>query len=140
MEKGIRVLQLLERLRHIESELNRLDAEYSGLYKEFDGADFENQGKFAGVLDDLILHLTHELASEIGFGRARLDQLISLINFRKKYKNLSEEELTRLIDDKGIVVMERNRMKGLDPREVQTEWNQRFKNTGYMKIKRKIGL
>jgi hypothetical protein len=139
-----KIEKFIEKIKEIEEKLNSLDYEYRELYQDFEGNEFDNQANAATEIENIILMLTHETASQIGFGINNLKLLIKYINFRKKYNKFSDYELLTLIDKNDLTIKNRIQIsKGknkTDFNKIRSNWNIEFDNIGYNKLKEKIKL
>lgn len=134
--------RFIKRIIKIEKELNILSSEFDLLYKEYEGNDFAEQNKLASMVENQITSLTHEVESELGFGRNDLELLIKYISFRRKYNDFTDNELSLLIDNDNLTIKEKKDI-GVNGNELETiksEWNKVFKNIGYNKLKDKLGI
>jgi hypothetical protein len=136
----------LHKLTEIEEELRKLCVEYSELNEEYNGADFPEQTTLAGVkLDNLILGATDEISSHIAFTKQSIIDLIQFIDFRKKYKQFSDIELEKAIDNDNFLLDFKLYLDNLDVTEkkvfidslkdLRFEWNKLFQNRFYRKLR-----
>lgn len=136
----------LNKLYKLTDELEKLGREFSDLYRKYDGTDFENQNYLAAdKLDNSILAVTHEMATTIGFMGIDIKMLTNYIDFRKEYKELTDEELEVIIDSYTIdlkfkLVLDTRLTNGdtkllLDKiHAVRHSWNKTFDNKKYQYI------
>lgn len=130
--------KFIKEIRLISNRLNLLEGEYIESYEEFNGDEFDGQKKCVAEIENLILMLTHELSSQIGFGIEDLKTLLKYIDFRKTFKDYSDEKLLNIIDksnDSNVIRKNEN-----DIAKTTSEWNQHFENKGYEKVKEKLRL
>ena len=143
-----RIHNLLEGLLQVEKELEVLSSEYAELYKEYAGEEFSGQNKLAeDKLDNLILAVTHETATEIGFYRQRIIELTNFISFRKTLKNFTDEDLEKLIDNPSLPSTEKLQLQKkttksivVEIEQIKSSWNMLFNNSSYAKIKRVVPI
>ena len=140
----------LHRLYKLKDELENLGKEFSDLYKEYDGTDFENQDYLAAdKLDNSILAVTHEMATMIGFTGADIKTLTDFIDFRKAFNELTDQELENIIDNPAIpLTLKTNLAKRITNgnakllldkiQTVQQLWNKTFDNKKYQQIRNRI--
>jgi hypothetical protein len=136
----------LLKLTGIEEDLRKLCVEYSDLYEEYNGTDFPDQETLVGVkLDNLILAATDEICSQINFNKKSIIDLIKFIGFRKKYKQFSDEELEKAIDNDNFLLDFKLYFDNLNLTEkkvfikslkdLRSEWNKLFQNRFYCKLR-----
>lgn len=137
--------KFIEEISQISNRLNLLEGEYIESYKDFNGNAFDGQDKCVAEIENLILMLTHELSSQIGFGIEDLNTLLKYIDFRRTFKDYSDEELLSIIDKSSDlnVIRKKELTEGKKEKniaKITSEWNQHFENRGYVKIKEKLRL
>ncbi|MCG8814005.1 hypothetical protein G1K66_12140 [Tenacibaculum finnmarkense] len=137
--------KFIEEINLILNQLNSLENEFIESYEDFIGYEFDGQDKCVSEIENLTLMLTHELSTQIGFGIQDLKTLIKYIDFRKKYKDYSDEELSNLIDNINILNIKQKReikaeKKEKDTGKIISEWNATFENNSYEKLKEKLRL
>jgi len=137
----------LDRLYKLTDELEKLGREFSELYRQYDGNDFENQNYLAAdKLDNSILAVTHEIASTIGFTSADIKLLTNFIDFRRVFNELTDKELENIIDNPAITLtMKLNLAKRLTNGDlkllldkiqtIQQVWNRTFDNKKYQLVR-----
>lgn len=137
--------KFIEEINLISNQLNLLEGEFMESYKDFNGDEFDGQNKCVAEIENLILMLTHELSSQIGFGLEDLKTLLKYIDFRKTFKDYSDEELFSIIDKNNELKIKQR--KGLregkkeeDIVEIISNWNKIFGNRSYNKVKEKLRL
>jgi hypothetical protein len=136
----------LNKLYKLTNELDKLGREFSDLYRQYDGADFENQNYLAAdKLDNSILAVTHEMATTIGFTSAEIKRLTDFIDFRKAFNELTDSELEDIIDSPDIpLILKLNLAKRLTNgnarllldkiQTVKKLWNKVFDNKKYQQV------
>ncbi len=140
MEK---IIQFIEEIHKVEKQLRTLENEFLESYEDYLGKEFDEQNLCATEIENLILMLTHELGSEIGFGIKRLKALLKYFDFRKNYKDYTDKELLDLIDKNLNIVKKKEITKGKEEKNINkiiSHWNTTFENIGYEKLKEKLRL
>jgi hypothetical protein len=128
----------------IEKQLEMLNREYSMLFKEFEGNEFDLQQQYVNKLDDIVLLLTHKSATSIGFTRNQLETLSNFILFSKLYCNFSEDQLEITIDNTDSAIHELLTRTELKPdqfttiKNIREEWHNVFLNKNFKKVKNEI--
>lgn len=134
----------LSKLLKIEKELNQLSSEYDSLHENYMGSDFDDQNKLAVELENKVLALTHENASQIAFERQNLELLMNFIEFRKNHKNFSDHQLSEIIDNPLLKTAAKQQMTKVENwselKLIQIEWNRLFKNRSYKKVKEQLRI
>lgn len=140
----------LDRLFKLTDELEKLGREFSDLYRQYDGTDFENQNYLAtDKLDNAILAVTHEMATTIGFTGADIKTLTDFIDFRKAFNELTDQELENIIDNPSIPLTLKldlaKRLANGDTKlfldkiqTIQQLWNKTFENKKYQQVRIKF--
>lgn len=141
--------EFLEKIFRIERDLDELDSfayEISSLYNS---DTFPEQTKLsADKLENLMIAVTHETASEIGFLRNEIENLAKFIEFREKYQEFSDNELTEILEQNLSMEQKRNFSKRFDTKEnmimrieeLNQDWNENFENKNYSKIKKRLQI
>ena len=145
-----RIELLIENIKSIIEKLDSLNSVLPEIIEEFEGEEFDGQNKLVSLLDDKIQSLTHEQASVMGFELQGMCELIKLIEFRRKYKFLSDQELEKVIDNNYLAVEFKMGLskKTTDNKQsifntiaaIRKGWNENFGNIGYKDVKLKLGL
>jgi len=139
----------LEKIIRIEKELDELDSFAYDISPLYNGDTFPEQTKlFADKLENLLIAVTHETASEIGFLRNNIENLVKFIEFREKYQEFSDNELTEILETNLSPEQKRNLSKRFETvknmimriDELKQNWNETFKNKDYSKIKKQLGI
>jgi hypothetical protein len=140
----------LDRLYKLTYELEELGKEFSDLYRQYEGTEFENQNYLAAdKLDNSILAVTHEMASSIGFTSTEIKMLTDFIDFRKVFNELTDQELEDIIDNPAIpLTLKLNLTKRLTNGDqklfldkiqtIQKLWNKTFENKKYQQVRNKF--
>mgnify|MGYP000871438849 CR=1 FL=1 len=140
----------LDKLWSLRVELEKLSREFSGLYSQYEGNDFEGQNNLAtDKLDNLILAATHEVASIISFTGKDIKILTDFINFLKAFKEFKDNELESIIDHEIIApTLKLNltqRLTNGDTKlflnkiqNMRQSWNQTFNNKNYKKVRNRF--
>lgn len=135
--------QFTEELNTITEKLKNLQNEYANIYKQYEGNEFDNHMHCSSVIENLTLMLTHELASQIGFGILEFQQVINYINFRKKHFEYTDAELSKIIDKEDLSSPEKldiiNNKEEKDIDKIKSDWNGQFKHFSY-KIFKEMSL
>ena len=130
----------------IERKLDELQAFAPDLANLYAGASFEGQPELATGMENLILSLTHEAASETGFAMKKLQIMAAYVELREKYSEFSATEI-RSIMEQSLSAQAR---KNLLPRfadahamtrrmaELQHDWNAAFRNETCARIEAQI--
>ena len=138
MEK---VEKFIVKMRSIKEKLNSLENEFIELSENYIGNEFDDQKAYASQIENIILMLTHELSSQIEFGLRDLEILTKYIDFRKKYKEYSNKELSNIIDDNNLNIIKKMKLtNGKVERnisKIKSEWNSAFDNISYDKLTQK---
>jgi hypothetical protein len=138
------IQELLKRLTDIEQELEAIGSSNADMFKSYTGTSFPEQQQLAeNVLDNLILAATHETATTIGFYRKDIETVCTFIVFRSQYKELTDDELCRIIDDIDCNIQFRAALKKKLSSEnlseclsnLRNEWNEQFSNESYCAIR-----
>lgn len=146
------VNSFIQKLNKIADDLEELGREFSELYTQYEGNDFENQHFLAtNALSDLLLISTHETATNIGFRGVNIKTLTDFIDFRRTNKKFTDEELEMVIDSPTVglgnkIALAKKLTSGnvlllLDTiRSIQHSWNRTFGNKSYQYIKKQIAV
>ena len=139
----------LEKIFRIERELDELDSFAYEISPLYNGDTFPEQTKLsADKLENLMIAVTHETASGIGFLRNDIENLAKFIEFREKYQEFSDNELTEIIEQNFSMEQKRNLSKRFDTvenmiariDELKKNWNETFENKDYSKIKKRLQI
>lgn len=140
----------LQKYYAIEKQLNDLNKEYNEFYTHFSGETFPEQKILAeDKIKNLITYMTHEIATDMGFQRQALMNLVKYIEFRKLFKTFSESDFENIIDSDNIkslnILNIYKNNSTLDKKDIvstvkniRLEWNKMFKNKTFKKIKSEI--
>lgn len=134
-----------KKLMDIENELGELE-KYSEIYRQYMGNDFDGQELYAADLENMIISITHEIATEIGFARQDIADFIKYLAFRKKYEMFSGEQLASIINHvltseaklsltKQVANGDTKLLLGMMG-EIKAEWNSLFNNEKYNNFSR----
>jgi len=137
--------EFIEKITLISNQLGSLEEEYTEYYKKFEGNEFKEQNRCAAEIENIILMLTHELTGQIGFGIQNFKTLLKYIEFRKTYKEYTDDELLAIIDNNSLLnTIQKKEItktkKEKDTAKIISDWNQTFKNVGYDKLKERLTL
>lgn len=132
-------------LLEIEDKLQALE-HCSDMAKLYEGNDFADQNLYAADLENKIIAVTHETASQIGFARHDIAKFVKYLEFRIKYKMFSDIELQGIIDTeltsldklalaKQILNGDSKLLMNLI-HETKEEWNKSFENKKYTDVAR----
>jgi hypothetical protein len=144
--------KFLDRLNRLANELEKMSGDFTELYSQYDGSDFEGQNHLAvDRLDNSILAVIHETASTIGFAAADIKTLTDFIDFRKTYKEFTDSELENIIDNSNIdLELKLNLAKRLTNGDakllldkiqiVKQFWNRTFDNCEYRQVRNKYSM
>jgi hypothetical protein len=136
---------LLNRLLKVEAELEDIGAEFDDLTAACDGELFPEQGGLAADLENLLIAATHETATGIGFQRQDIADLYAFIEFRKRHRQFSDQQLEQIIDSEiPSAELKQQLLKRIgEPKEllrsiksVRQDWNNSFKNRKYCVIRK----
>ena len=141
--------EFLEKIVHIETELDRLENFAYDIAQMYNKDIFPEQAQLStDKLENLIISVTHETASEIGFLRNYIENLAGFIEFREKYREFSDNELAEILETNVSVEQKRNlshrfvaikdMIKRID--ELKLDWNANFHNRDYSDIKKQLGI
>lgn len=131
---------ILDKLITIQKTLNLLSKEIDDVTEIYYGNKFDDQQKIASYIENMLLALTHETASTIGFMCQDLEQAVNLFSIREKYSQLTDIDFEEIIDSE-IITMSRKKelISKLDNRlatlsTIKEEWNTLFRNRSYRKV------
>ena len=140
----------LDRINKVANELENLSREFTDLYMQYTGSEFENQHYLAAdKLDNSILAVTHEMATTLSFASADIKILTNFIDFRKLYKKLNDQELENIIDNPTISLPLKltisKKLTNRDTHSLQEQihdikhlWNKNFGNKKYKEVRNKF--
>ena len=140
----------IKNIMEIEKRLNILHKESEKLIDNFinkiTDINFRDKNLITNKYENLLIGITHELGSEMGFYREDIVNLNKYIHFRIKYNNFTEEIFEKILD-KELTIMEKkelftgNNKKMIEKiAEIKHEWNNTFNNISYKKFKEKLKL
>ncbi|WP_378187452.1 hypothetical protein ACE939_03820 [Aquimarina sp. W85] len=135
--------QFIEEMHKVKKQLQTLENIFLESYEDYLGNEFDEQNLCASEIENMILMLTHELGSEIGFGIKRLETLLKYFAFRKNYKDYTDKELLDLIDKNLSILRKKEIAEGKKEKNITkiiSDWNTIFENIGYEKLKGKLRL
>jgi len=141
--------EFLRKIYFIERELDKLDHFAYDISRMYSGDAFPEQANLsADRLENLMIAVTHEIASEIGFYRNDIEILANFIEFRENYCEFSDDEIGKILDEELPFEMKRDFSKRFDDwknmisriAQLRQEWNETFKNMTYSKIKKKLRI
>lgn len=128
----------LSNIDDIIFQLGKLSSLSDKCLSEFEGQEFEEQERLQGKLDDLFLIATHEIATQLAFTKEEIINVVKYINFRKKYPDLSETELRRIIDcenqDIKFKMEIKSKLNHYTIQYIKEEWNRTFENKSFEKV------
>lgn len=139
----------LERIYRIERELDALDSFAYEISTLYNGDTFPEQAKLsADKLENLMIAITHEIASQIGFLRNDIGCIAKFIEFREKYHEFSDSELAEILEQNLSMGQKQNLSKRFNTTEnmfmrideLKQNWNEIFSNKGYSKIKKQLQI
>ena len=141
--------EFLDKIVRIETELDRLHSFAYDISQMYNKDIFPEQTHLSSdKLENLIISVTHETASEIGFLRNDIENLAGFIEFREKYREFSDNELAEILETNVPVEQKRNfshrfyaikdMIKRID--ELKRDWNAHFHNRDYSAIKKQLGI
>ncbi|MDR1243063.1 MAG: hypothetical protein LBM00_09845 [Deltaproteobacteria bacterium] len=135
----------------IENQLNILygKSEYlvDDLINNIEKLNFIDMDIIINRYENLMIAITHEIRSEIGFFRDDIDKLNKYIHFRIKYNNFTDDILENIVDTELTLTDKKEIFRKNDNKEIiktikeiKQDWNRTFENKGYKKIKVEIKL
>lgn len=131
-------------IESLRNKLNSLEGEFIEFYQDYEGNEFDNQNRCAAEIENLTLMLTHETSNQMAFGICYLQTLIKYIDFRKKYNEYNDEELSDIIDDNVLNIKEKKKLtegkKEKNTIKIKSDWNKTFDSITYEKLKIKLRL
>ncbi len=133
-----------EQIFEIEQELENLADMSYDIGEAYNDSAFSEQEKLSAEMENLAIAMTHEVASQIGFMRVKLNALSDYIRFRETYCQFSDAELGEIID--GDISMSfkmglYTRLGGSQAvNGLKSSWNKSFDNLSYAKVKSKLSL
>ena len=138
--------EFLEKVYRIERELDELDCFAYKLSPHYNTEAFPEQEKLSIELENLMIVITHETASQIGFYRNDIENLVKFIEFREKYCEFSDNELSEILDENLSIELKLHFSKRFDTINdmivridaLKQDWNKIFKSMKYSKIKKKL--
>ena len=141
--------EFLRKIYCITIELGKLDSLAYDISQMYSGNAFPEQTKLsADILENLMLTVTHDIASEIGLYREDIEMLAKFIEFREKYCEFSDDETSKILDEELPIALKRNFSKRFDAEKnmiaridrLRQEWNETFENMTYAKLKKKLRI
>jgi hypothetical protein len=135
----------------IENQLNILCGKsedlVGDLINRIEKFNFVDRNSIINRYENLMIAITHEIRSEMGFFRADIDTLNNYIDFRIKYNDFTDDILEKIVDTELTVSDKKEIFRKNDNREIiktireiKQDWNKTFENKGYKKIKEEIKL
>ena len=131
----------------IERQLDALE-KYSDIYKQYEGNEFSEQNQYAADLESMIVAITHEVASEIGFARDHICKFTKYIDFRIRHNSFSNEQLERIINHQLMPKEKLQLAKKFFNSDlklilsivdnIKSEWYQQFGNEKYSNYKKQL--
>jgi hypothetical protein len=135
----------------IENQLNILYGKsedlVDDLINKIEKLNFIDRDIIINRYENLMIAITHEIRSEIGFFREDIDKLNKYIHFRIKYNNFTDDILEKTVDTELTLadkkeIFRKNENKEIIKtiKEIKQDWNRTFENKGYKKVKEEIKL
>jgi len=139
IDKILRVEKDLEELHHLSYEISE-----SYNTNSFSGQEELSMDK----LENLLIGVTHETASQIAFCRNDIQMLVKYIQFRETFSEFTNEELIAIIDGYLSVGLKQDLSKRFSSLEemlaqiilLKQDWNKTFNNIGYAKIQKQLHI
>lgn len=138
-----KVKSLLEAIDSVKLKIEEIEFEYASLYEDFRGNQFDLQEKCAAEIENITLLLTHEILSQLAFGVSGLKTLIQYIDFRKKYNDFDNNQLSLIIDKEDLTSLEKLSIVKTNymlVKNIQKDWNTLFSNMSYKKVTQQLRL
>ena len=141
--------EFLEKIYRIERELDELDHFAYEISQLYNVEAFPEQEKLSSnEFENLIIAVTHETASQIGFYRNDIENFAKFIEFRERYCEFSDNELSELLDENLSMELKQHISKRFDSikdmimriNELKQDWNKSFMNMEYSKIKKRLRI
>jgi len=141
--------EFLENIYRIEKELNELDRFSEEISLLYNGNSFPEQEKLSSDLyDNFMICVTHETTSQIGFYRNDIENFAKFIEYRERYCEFSDNELSEILDERISMELKQHISKRFDNLKdmilridnLKQDWNTTFKNMKYAKIKKKLQI
>lgn len=137
-----------EQIFEIEQELENLADMSYDIGEAYNDSAFSEQEKLTAEMENLAIAMTHEVASQIGFMRVKLNVLSDYIRFRETYCQFSDAELGEIIDEDISMSFKMDLYTRLGGSQAVSEavhglkssWNKSFDNLSYVKVKSKLSL
>jgi hypothetical protein len=139
--------KFFQRLSEVEAELRKVCVDFSDLHEDYMGTEFPEQEILVGVkLDNLISDATDGICSHLDFLKRAITDLIRFIDFRKKYKHFSDNDLELIIDSDNDLANFKLNLASMNLEEkkafldslknLRFDWNEVFNNRQYSKLKK----
>ncbi len=133
----------MENMRMISSQLKMMEGEYSELYKEYEGESFDGQTTLAIEIENLILMLTYELASQIDFGIRDLDFVVKYVDFREAVYEYTDQELETILENQKKLTVKQMRelTEGKTENNIPkliNKWKESFGDRSFQQFKNTI--
>ncbi|MDR2861152.1 MAG: hypothetical protein LBV07_01175 [Syntrophobacterales bacterium] len=140
--------EFMEKILLIERELDKLENISYELFELYDGTAFAEQTKLAANMENFVIAMTHETASQLSFYRNDVENLAKFIEFRKQYCEFADNELAEILDGTFTLEQKRNLSSRFDTaekmfarlNELKQNWNEIFKSCDYVKLKKQLRI
>ena len=141
--------EFLEKIYRIERELDKLDYFAYEISQLYNRDIFPEQEKLSSdKFENLMIAVTHETASQIGFYRNDIENCAKFIEFREEYSEFSDNELSEILDKDLSMELKLRFSKRFDTANDMTvridklkqDWNKTFKSERYSKIKKNLRI
>jgi hypothetical protein len=127
----------------LADELASLEV-FARTLEEGQNLSFEGKERLTATLENLIIALTHETATQIGFYAQDVEKLVKFIKFREKYAKFSDGELETIADSVLTTFQKSAITKRFDSAKaalsqisaIKKEWNKLCSGADYAKIKK----
>lgn len=137
-----------EQIFEIEQELENLADMSYDIGEAYSDNIFSNQERLSADMENLVIAMTHEAATHIGFMRMKINTLSDYIRFREIYFKFSDIELEEIIDGDISMSLKMDlytRLGGTQAvneviNDLKTNWNKSFNNLSYAKVKSNLSL
>jgi len=139
--------ELFARINKVEEDLEEIGHDFSRFSDLYDGEFFAEQKQLAVYLEDCLISITHDTATNISFQYSDIATLCKFIDFRKRHNWFNDFELEQIIDSempsiklKGDLLSRINDKVDLLEKiaNVRKEWNTSFKSVSYRSVKDKF--
>ena len=141
--------EFLEKIYRIEIELDKLDRFAYEISQFYNGDNFPEQEKLSSnEFENLMITVTHETASQIGFYRNDIENFAKFIEFRERHCEFSDNELHCILEENLSMELKQHLSKRFDNIKemivridnLKQDWNKTFKNMKYSKIKERLRI